>query len=161
MTDAFPAFEWKAGVSPGATGSGSGLRSPGGVAFNAEGALQRLDWTGKVQFEVLTMHARPDGFELRFTAPVDAATAANPASYTTETFTHHYHEEYGSPEIEQDDRVIKSATVSTDGLGVRLVVDKLVRGHIHELHLSGVRDRAGLPLLHDVAYYTLNQIPKQ
>lgn len=107
------------------------MRSPGGVAFNAEGALQRLDWTGKVPFEVLTMHARPDGFELRFTAPVDATTAANPASYTTETFTHHYHEEYGSPEIEQDDRTIKSATVSGDGLSVRLIVDKLVRGHVH------------------------------
>ena len=30
----------------------------------------------------------------------------------------------------------------------------------HELHLPGVRDRAGQPLVHDVAYYTLNQIPK-
>ncbi len=127
----------------------------------AESALQRLDWTGKVPFEVLTMHARSDGFELRFTAPVDATTAANPASFTMETFTHHYHEEYGSPEIEQDDRIIKSATVSADGLSVRLVVDKMVRGHVHELHLPGVRDRAGQPLLHDVAYYTLNQIPKQ
>ena len=137
------------------------MRSPGGLAFNAEGVLQRLDWTGKVPFEVLMMRARADGFELRFTALVDAATAANPASYTMETFTHHYHEEYGSPEIEQDDRTIKSATVSGDGLSVRLVVDKVVRGHVHELHLPGVRDRAGLPLLHDVAYYTLNQIPKQ
>ena len=125
----------------------------------AESALQRLDWTGQVPCEVLTMRARPDGFELRFTAPVDAATAAHPASYTLETFTHHYHEEYGSPEIEQDDRTIKSATVSADGLGVRLVVDKLIRGHVHELHLPGVRDRAGQPLLHDAAYYTLNQIP--
>jgi len=35
-------------------------------------ALQRLDWTGRVPFEVREMRARPDGFELKFTAPVDA-----------------------------------------------------------------------------------------
>jgi hypothetical protein len=76
-----------------------------------------------------------------------------------ETFIHHYHQSYGSPELERADRRIVAATVSADGLMVRLVVDQLVRGHVHELHLPGLRDRAGQTLLHDVAYYTLNQIP--
>ncbi len=123
-------------------------------------ALQRLDWSGKVPFEIHSMRVKPDGFELRFTLPVDATTASAPRSYSLETFTHHFYAVYGGPEIEQADQRIVSATPSADGLGVRLVVDKLVRGHIHELHLPGVRDRTGKPLLHDVAYYTLNQIPK-
>ncbi len=131
------------------------------VRAPAERALQRLDWTGKVPFEVHSMRVKPDGFELRFTMPVDAATAGNPASYTLETFTHHFYGAYGGPEIEQADQRIVSATPSADGLTVRLVVDKLVVGHIHELHLPGVRDRSGQPLLHDVAYYNLNQIPKR
>ena len=126
----------------------------------AENALQRLDWTGKTPFEVLTMRVTPSGFELRFTAPVDPVTAASADSYTLETFTHHYHEEYGSPELEQAAQTITSATVSDDGLSVRLVVDHLVLGQVHELHLPGLRDRAGDPLLHDAAYYTLNRIPK-
>ncbi len=126
----------------------------------AENALQRLDWTGKTPFEVKTMRITPDGFELRFTAPVDSATAANPDSYTLETFTHHYHGDYGSPELEQAEHRITSATVSNDGLGVRLVVDHLVPGHVHELHLPGVLDRNGEPLLHEAAYYTINRIPK-
>ena len=126
----------------------------------AENALQRLDWTGKMPFEVLTMRVTPTGFELRFTAAVDPATAASSDSYTLETFTHHYHEEYGSPELEQTAQSITSATVSDDGLSVRLVVDHLVLGQVHELHLPGLRDRAGEPLLHDAAYYTLNRIPK-
>ena len=125
----------------------------------AEHALQRLDWTGEVPFEVHTMRATPDGFELRFTLPVDPVTGASPESYSLETFTHHYHAAYGSPEIDQADQRVTSATVSPDGLTVRLTVDHLVRGHVHELHLQGVRDRSGQPLLHDVAYYTLNQIP--
>ncbi len=125
----------------------------------AEKALQRVDWTGKMPFEIQTMRVKPDGFELHFTSPVDAATAGDAESYTLETFTHHYYEAYGGPEIEHAEQRIISATVSPDGLGVRLVVDKLVRGHVHELHLPGLRDRTGAPLLHDVAYYTLNQIP--
>lgn len=127
----------------------------------AESALQRLDWTGKLAFEVKSMRATPDGFELRFTAPVDPASATNPSSYTLETFTHHYHQAYGSPELEQAEHHITSATVSDDGMSVRLVVDQLVLGHVHELHLPGLRDRAGQPLLHDAAYYTLNRIPKR
>ena len=123
-------------------------------------ALQRLDWNGKVPFEILTTRAKPDGFELRFTLPVDAKTASDPASYTLETFTHHFYGAYGGPEIENTDQRIVSATPSADGLSVRLVVDKLVPGHIHELHLPGLRDRNGQPLLHEAAYYTMNEIPK-
>jgi hypothetical protein len=126
----------------------------------SEKAFQRLDWSGKTPFEIQTMRAKPDGFELRFTAPVDAKTAADPASYMLETFTHHFYAAYGGPEIEQADQRIVSATPSADGLSVRVVVDKIVRGHIHEMHFPGIRDRAGQPLLHDVAYYTLNEIPK-
>lgn len=123
-------------------------------------ALQRLDWNGKVPFEILTTRAKPDGFELRFTLPVDAKTASDPASYTLETFTHHFYGAYGGPEIENADQRIVSATPSADGLSVRLVVDKLEPGHIHELHLPGLRDRSGQPLLHDAAYYTMNEIPR-
>lgn len=126
----------------------------------APSAFQRLDWSGKTPFEIQTMRVNPDGFELRFTAPVDQATARDPKSYTLETFTHHYYGAYGGPEIEQADQRIVSATPSADGMTVRLIVEKLVKGHIHELHLRGVRDAKGQPMLHDVAYYTLNEIPK-
>jgi len=49
--------------------------------------------------------------------------------------------------------------LSKDGRRVHLQIDKLQRGHVHELHLPGVRSRDGQPLLHDAAYYTLNYIP--
>lgn len=76
-----------------------------------------------------------------------------------DTFTYYYHAGYGSPELEPAEPRVAAATVSPDGLTVRLTIDKLVLGHIHALHLPGVRDRKHEPLLHDVAYYTLNQIP--
>ena len=122
-------------------------------------ALQRVDWTGKTPFEIQQMRVRPDGFELKFTTPADRASAEDPRNYTLQTYTHYYHAGYGSPEIEQADQRIESTRLSPDGLSVRLVVKSLVPGHVHELHLTGMRDSAGQKLLHDAAYYTLNRIP--
>ena len=42
---------------------------------------------------------------------------------------------------------------------VRVTVDKLIHGHIHELHAKSIRSAKGLPILHPVGYYTLNEIP--
>ena len=57
--------------------------------------------------------------------------------------------------------MITKATPGQDGISVRLEVDGMVKGHVHELKMPGIR-RKGTeqPLLHEVAYYTLNEIPK-
>ncbi len=125
-----------------------------------EFGLERVVWTGKTPFEVRTMKARPDGFELTFTEPVDMASAGDPKSYKLETYTYIYQSSYGSPEVDQTHPTISKVDVSGDGKTVRLYVDKLVEGHVHELHLDGVKSAAGLPLLHKEAYYTMNAIPK-
>jgi hypothetical protein len=36
-----------------------------------------------------------------------------------------------------------------------------MEGHVHELHLPGVKSATGESILHPDAYYTLNQIPAQ
>ena len=136
----------------GGTDRGWGAR--GGQPF----ALQRIEWSGKTPFEIQTMRVTPEGFELSFTEPVDAATAGNPKSYTCETYTYLYRAEYGSPEVDQTKPEISSITVAPDGRSARLVVARQL-GHIHELKLPGVKNRAGANLLHPVAYYTLNEIP--
>ncbi|MEI9895727.1 MAG: hypothetical protein WDN28_18050 [Chthoniobacter sp.] len=105
------------------------------------------------------MRARPDGFELTFTKPVDRQTAADPASYTIKTYTTIFQSSYGSPKVDETTPTIKSVTVAPDGLSARLVVDGLMEGHVHELHLPGVKSANGEPILHPDAYYTLNQIP--
>ena len=121
--------------------------------------LQRLAWTGKMPFEVKAVRAQPDGFELEFTMPVDRQTARNPASYDVTGFIYHYHSTYGSPPINQQPGRVRGVVVSDDGMRARLKIDGLREGYIHELKMPGIRSESGLPLLHDAAYYTLNQIP--
>jgi len=137
----------------GGTDRGWGAR--GGKPF----ALQRTDWTGATPFEIHEMHAKSDGFELTFTQPVDPATAAKIESYTIETYTYIYQSSYGSPEVDQTKPTIKEIKVSRDGKSARLIIDGIQEGHVHELHLPGVRSAQGEPLLHTSAYYTLNYVP--
>ena len=101
-----------------------------------------------------------DGFELKFTQPVDETTVTNLESYKMSTYTYIFQSSYGSPEVDHTEPTITRAVASDDGMAVRLYVDGLQRGHVHELHMDGVRNSDGLPLLHAQAYYTLNYIPK-
>ena len=131
-----------------------------GSRGNKPYALDRIVWSGKLPFEVHTMSARKDGFELKFTQPVDETTVTNIESYKMSTYTYIFQSSYGSPEVDHTEPTITRAVVSDDGMAVRLFVDGLQRGHVHELHMDGIRNSDGLPLLHAQAYYTLNYIPK-
>jgi len=126
----------------------------------AEYGLQRLTWSGIMPFEVQTVKAQPDGFELEFTMPVDEKTARDAGAYKLSTFSYKYHHIYGSPVINQSGRNIKAVVVSADHKRVRLVLDSLKEGYIHEIRLEGLRaENANTPLLHNYGYYTLNRIP--
>jgi glucose/arabinose dehydrogenase len=124
-------------------------------------AVERLVWTGKTPFEIHEMRAKPDGFELTFTKPVDAESAGNVESYALKTYTYIYRADYGSPEVDHTTPKIKKAVVGTDGKSVRLFVEGLQEGHIHDLSARSVRSKDGEALLHAQAYYTLNYIPKK
>jgi len=137
-------------------GTNRGWGSSGTEPF----AIERLDWTGKVPFEIKEMRAKPDGFELVFTKPVNVTSAADTKNYKLSTYTYIYRSDYGSPEVDLREPGIKSITPSGDGLSVRLVVDELTVGHVHELSLSNVTSTTGESILHPIAYYTLNYLPR-
>ncbi|MCA9267441.1 MAG: hypothetical protein KDA41_03175, partial [Planctomycetales bacterium] len=93
--------------------------------------LQRLTWTGKTPFEILRMHACPDGFELVFTQPVDAVAAAAIDAYSLSSYTYLLHKPYGSEEVLTRDLSIDSVRVAADRRSVRLKVAGLRDGFVH------------------------------
>jgi azurin len=121
--------------------------------------LQRMLWSGETPFEMAEVHAMSDGFEITFTKPVDIATATQAANYDINSFNYQYHHFYGSPVIENKTHAIKAILISDDHKKVRLVLDEARRFYIHEIKPKGVKDANGELLLHDVGYYTLNNIP--
>ncbi len=123
-------------------------------------ALDRLDWTGLTPFEMQEIKITKDGFLIQFTKPVDAAVAARPDTYHITTYTHIYARFYGSPEVDQTTATVTKAIVSADGLQVRIYLDKIQEGHIHDFDLAKMMSKDREKLLHKRAYYTVNEIPK-
>ena len=124
-------------------------------------ALQRIDWTGIVPFEIKEINIKKDGFLFHFTKPVDPVVAAVTDNYTISTYTHIYHGGYGSPEVDQTTPRVTKAVVSPDGLSVMLSLDKITEDHIHDFDLAKITSPDGQHLLHNKAYYTVNEIPKK
>jgi len=124
-------------------------------------AIERLAWTGKLPFEIHEMHAKPDGFELTFTKPVDPATAGKPESYQMIDYCYIYQAAYGSPVVDEGKPTITKVEVAKDGKSVRLYVNGMKEGHIHELTAGGVTTADGEKLLHPQAFYMLNYVPKE
>jgi hypothetical protein len=122
-------------------------------------ALERLDWSGKMPFEIKQITIEPNGFKVAFTKPVDSATGNSPSSYKLSTFTHPNQASYGGPEIEQTTPVVQSVNVSDDGMFATLALDKMVRGHVYDFDLYALRSRDKEELLHRKAYYTVNEVP--
>jgi cytochrome c551/c552 len=131
-----------------------------GSAGEANEGLQRLTWNRKIPFEMRTVKAMPDGFEIEFTKPVDRKYAEDLASYQVEGYTYKYQSVYGSPPVNKMNCAVKGVKVSEDGLTARILVTGLRSHYIHIINLKGIRDKENsYSLVHPVAYYTLNSIP--
>lgn len=138
------------------SGSNRGWGARGGKVYNFE----RVDWTGKIPFEIHEMHATPEGFELTFTEPIDKSTATDQA-FSMEAFTYIYQKAYGSPEVDLVTPTVTVTSVADDGKSLKLKVEPLTKGHVHALKVEGLQSAEGhIPLLHNEAYYTLNEIPE-
>ncbi len=124
-------------------------------------AIQRIDWTGVVPFEIKEINITTDGFVIHFTKPIDTAQSTKTDLYKLETYTHNYAAGYGSPEVDHTTPKVIKAEPADDGLSVRIYLDGIVEGHIHDFDLTGIRSKEGAPLLHKKAYYTVNEIPKK
>ncbi|WP_345212096.1 plastocyanin/azurin family copper-binding protein [Mucilaginibacter gynuensis] len=123
--------------------------------------LERVVWSKKTPFEMKAVRAMADGFEIEFTQPVNKKAAADPDAYGITGFIYKYHPVYGSNTVREKTHIVNAAIVSEDGLKVRLVVDSLREKFIHEIRVDEkvTAVEGNNPLLHNVAYYTLNNIP--
>ena len=124
-------------------------------------ALERVDWSGKLPFEINRITIEPDGFKVTFTKPVDRATGSSSDSYALSAFTHPYHGGYGGPEVDRFKSAVKSVSLADDGLSANIVLENLKQGFVYEFDLGSLRSRDGDELLHRNAYYTVNEIPSR
>jgi azurin len=139
----------------------AGMTSRGWASTGKEDyALQRLVWNGETPFEMKNIHALPDGLEIEFTSAAKLSQIKNAMNYSVNSFTYEYHHEYGSPIINNRERKILGIIPSEDGSKVKLILDSLIEGYIHEIKIQGIESKEDKALLHNTAYYTMNNIPE-
>jgi mono/diheme cytochrome c family protein len=136
-----------------------GITEPGWMAQPDRGALFRIDYTGKMPFEMKSIHVLPRGFRIVFTSPVSPQSARDPVSYQID---HHRYEitgAYGSPELDRTRFPIEKVTVSPDGCTVDLTTAPLIKDRVYLIQSRGVRSVKGEPLVHPMGAYTVNEVP--
>ncbi|MBY8852269.1 hypothetical protein K7G98_30085, partial [Saccharothrix sp. MB29] len=122
--------------------------------------LQKLAPNGGRTFDVLAMRAIAGGFEVEYTQPLSADTAANLASrYRAQQWRYAPAPSYGGPKVDQENLSVASATLSADGRKVTLKLNGLKAGRV--VHLRSPRpfsSNTGVPLWSTEAWYTLNNL---
>ena len=135
------------------------------TAAPREYSLDRVSFTGTMPFEVKEVRATKDGFEIRFTKPVEVEPAVDPENYLVRQWRFEYHQEYGSPEFDHDGEpgatevAVQSAKLSDDGTVVRLAIPGLKEGFVTAFQLA-VNSTDDEDLRNDAFYYTLNNRPE-
>ena len=137
----------------GGTGS-SGNWSWNGTRFG----LQRLKPSGNDTFEIQSVQARPDGFNITFTKPVDQAWLSNPSHFALRQWRYHATAQYGGP-IREEQRLVATEAISArDGRSVHLNIPGLREGSVVHLRMEP-QSVDGESLWSQEAWYTLNRIP--
>ncbi|WP_339714670.1 c-type cytochrome [uncultured Kriegella sp.] len=124
--------------------------------------LQRIKYNGKPTFEMLAVRARPNGFEIEFTEPLEATSKIFPDEFFTTQWWYKPTEGYGGPKMDFEQLTVKKAILSQDRKKLHLEIPGLKREHVVYLRIPGhLRSTDGQNLWSSEAWYTLNAIPKQ
>lgn len=126
---------------------------------NRSYGLSRVRFTEVTPFAIREMRAKPDGFELEFTVPLDPESLKSSEALEMSSYTYEYSSAYGGEEILTEPHEISGSVLSSDGLTLRLTVEGLRAHYVHELRTVGLKSVSGNGLQHANVYYTLNRIP--
>ncbi|MDY7089244.1 MAG: family 16 glycoside hydrolase, partial [Actinomycetota bacterium] len=122
--------------------------------------LQKLTPNGASVFDIKAMRAVAGGFELEYTQPVSAATAASLAArYQAKQWRYVPTAAYGGPKVDEEQLTVGSATLSSDRLKVTLKLAGLKPGRV--VHVRSPRpftSTTGASLWSTEAWYTLNSL---
>jgi len=121
--------------------------------------IQRIRYNGGMPMDVLQMGATPQGFDLTFTRPVNRDLAENPANYQFTRYYYEYHQEYGSPRMDEQSVPVKDIRISDDGKKVSLVLTDMVPGYVYDLQIDSLSSTEGVVLQNRRLFYTLNNLP--
>ncbi len=122
------------------------------------GSIVRLRPNGRWAAGLADVRARPDGFEIEFTQPMDRAAVGDPRRYRIERFRRVSTPQYGGDDVDRATVAVRRVAAAPDGRSVRLFVDRLHAGFVYEFHVADLA-KSGETFFPDEAYYTMKRVP--
>lgn len=136
-------------------------------AFDPEGALwigkTHLKWAGDEGLTKVTWNRKPlflvekarlleDGFEIGF----NAALAEDLPKLKVSRHTYHYHGDYGSPRVDDQQVEPLDVAVSEDRKSLRFTLPEIKEDYLYTITLKRAKNAAGDPLMGEVMHYFVN-----
>src|SRR5262249_25702056 len=155
-----PLPSFATGIMRGRFGADGALYACGlfGWAGNAPapGGFHRVRATGRPAYLPLGVHVRRDGFELRFSDPLDTSSV-EADSFALKVWSLKRSADYGSKHIDEHQLSITAASLSNDGRTVSLTVPDLAPTQCYEL-VARVRGADGTAVTRSL-HGTIHKLP--
>ncbi|MBT5927170.1 MAG: hypothetical protein HOH33_11170 [Verrucomicrobia bacterium] len=133
--------------------TGRGWASKGGKMFG----LQRIEWDGEtVPFEIHSLQLTSTGFQVNFTQAIDVSDF-NKQNVQVSSWHYHYHGQYGSPKVDEQNLEITLESIAASAKSLRLNVP-LETGKVYRIELKGLKSKKGKTPGTAHGYYTLNNL---
>jgi glucose/arabinose dehydrogenase len=119
--------------------------------------IQKLTWKGTVPMDVHSISLTNNGFDLRFTKPVDPASITRQA-FQIRCYSYEYHEAYGADTDDVTNVAVTAIKPGKDGTAWSLTLDSLKPGYVYEFTCTGIRGADGEELINTLVCYTCNRL---
>jgi cytochrome c len=120
-----------------------------------------MQYNGKVTFEMLAVRAKPGGFEIEFTEPLNPRRNISASDLLIQQWWYLPTESYGGPKKDPEQLEINHLTISQDRKRVYLQIPGLKKEHVVYFRLpNDLQNDRGESLWSSEAWYTLNNIPE-
>jgi cytochrome c551/c552 len=140
-----------------------GVGNPGNWGHQGKNwyGLQRLVYNGETAFEMLSVSARSNGFEIEFTQPIKEGQNINADDFKIQQWYYEPTEQYGGPKNDLRQLEVSAFSLSDDRTRASFELDGMKPGHVVYFRITRpFVSETDTSLWTTEAWYTLNAIPE-
>ena len=122
--------------------------------------MQKIKYNGKAVFEMLAVHAQPDGFDIELTEPIADSIRIATDDLLLEQWWYLPTADYGGPKKDLEKLKVADLNISPDRKHINFTLPGLKAKRVVYIRLpEELKSSGGRSLWSGETWYTLNKIP--